>query len=204
MKPFPLIPTLLFYIPALVASFVPSSSTSSTRATTNWQLILSSPPIPVNNVVSSSVCCLNMVPRFDATTQRWFPGSEEESAEAGYPPIRSLLRHGPSAFVKRVTNPDLYDQAVLKFMANDNVGRWEAQGNMDRCNENAQDWMYERLVYDIFFFLLRFDPSLVVQHPFLIVIVFFILCHCTDYNFVGSMRRFLFLDPDFVGFMCFV
>ena len=73
-----------------------------------------------------------MVPRFDPAQQRWVPSSEEESAEANYPVIRSLLRHGPGAFLARVTNPDTYDQAVLKFMATENVERWEAQGNMDR------------------------------------------------------------------------
>lgn len=30
-------------------------------------------------------------------------------------------------------------------MANDKVDRWEAQGNMDRFNENAQDWIFERM-----------------------------------------------------------
>ena len=126
MKPSTSLSTLLLcaVLPALVASFSPSNATDR----------LSSP--------------LNMVPRYDASTQRWTPETEEESAAAGYPAIRSLLRHGPGAFITRVTNPDLYDQAVMKFMANDKVGRWEAQGNMDRCNENAQDWMYERMEAD--------------------------------------------------------
>jgi len=39
----------------------------------------------------------------------------------------------------------MYDQAVMKFMAKDNVERWVAQGNMDRFNENAQDWAFERM-----------------------------------------------------------
>ncbi len=88
---------------------------------------------------------LKMVPRFDPTQQKWIPASEEESDSASYPPIRSLLRHGPKAFFVRVTQPGMYDQAVLKFMASDRVERWEAQGNMDRFNENAQDWIFERL-----------------------------------------------------------
>jgi hypothetical protein len=94
-------------------------------------------------VASSS--SLAMVPRFDPKEQKWFPSSEEESSSANYPSIRSLLRHGPKAYFVRVTQPDMYDQAVLKFMASDKVGRWEAQGNMDRFNENAQDWIFERL-----------------------------------------------------------
>lgn len=96
-----------------------------------------------NTCPSSST--LKMVPRFDPQQQKWIPSSEEESAIAGYSPIRSLLRHGPKAFFVRVTQPDMYDQAVLKFMATDRVERWEAQGNMDRFNENAQDWIFERM-----------------------------------------------------------
>lgn len=123
MKLSPLLTTLFMcaILPAFVASFAPSGDRAG---------------------VGSS---LKMVPRYDASTQRWTPETEEESAAAGYPAIRSLLRHGPGAFLKRVTNPDLYDQAVMKFMANDKVNRWDAQGNMDRCNENPQDWMYERM-----------------------------------------------------------
>jgi hypothetical protein len=88
---------------------------------------------------------LHMAPQFDPTAQKWIPSSEEESAEASYPAIKSLLRHGPKAYLTRVTNADEYDQAVLKFMAMDSCERWEAQGNMDRCNENSQDWTFERL-----------------------------------------------------------
>ena len=93
----------------------------------------------------ASASSLAMVPRFDPSEQKWFASSEDESASANYGPVRSLLRHGPKAFFVRVTQPDQYDQAVLKFMASDKVGRWEAQGNMDRFNENAQDWIFERL-----------------------------------------------------------
>jgi len=86
-----------------------------------------------------------MVPKYDPLTQRWTPSSEEESAANNYPVINSLLRHGPKAFISRITQPDMYDQAVMKFMAKDNVERWVAQGNMDRFNENAQDWAFERM-----------------------------------------------------------
>ena len=88
---------------------------------------------------------VGMVPRFDPTSERWIPASDDESESAGYPPIRSLLRHGPKAFLARVTSPDQYDQAVLKFMAAEKCSRWEAMGNMDRYFENAQDWIFERL-----------------------------------------------------------
>jgi len=92
-----------------------------------------------------SSSALTMAPRFDASTQRWYPSSEEESSEAGYPPIRSLLRHGPQPFFIRLTQPDEYDQAVLKFMATENCDRNEGQGNMDRYFDNPNDWAFERI-----------------------------------------------------------
>ena len=122
----------------LVSSFTPSAATGMGRGMkTRAESLL--PP--------ASRSSLAMVPRFDPSEQKWFPSSEEESASANYGPVRSLLRHGPKAFFVRVTQPDQYDDqgSVLKFMASDKVGRWEAQGNMDRFNENAQDWIFERL-----------------------------------------------------------
>jgi hypothetical protein len=103
------------------------------------------PPQISSSSSSRMSVLLHMAPQFDPTAQKWVPSSEEESAEANYPPIKSLLRHGPKAYLTRVFNADNYDQAVLKFMAMDSCERWEAQGNMDRCNENSQDWTFERL-----------------------------------------------------------
>ena len=95
--------------------------------------------------LSTKQSSLDMVPKYNPKEQKWSPASEEESDSASYPVVQSLLRHGPKAFFVRVTQPGMYDQAVLKFMAGENVGRWEAQGNMDRFNENAQDWIFERM-----------------------------------------------------------
>ena len=100
--------------------------------------------VPSSSYTKSTVISQNMAPRFDPISQQWTASSEEESAAAGYPPIRSLLRHGPKAFLIRVTQPEQYDQAVLKFMANERCDRYTAQGNMDRYFENAQDWAFER------------------------------------------------------------
>ena len=94
---------------------------------------------------SSTTLRRPMAPRFDASTQRWMPSTETERAAAGYSPVRSLLRHGPKPFLIRLTNPDAYDQAVLKFMAAEACDRTTAQGNMDRYFENAQDWAFERM-----------------------------------------------------------
>lgn len=93
---------------------------------------------------ASSSQQLFMAPRYDTSAQRWIPSTEDESADAGYPPIRSLLRHGPKAFLVRLTQADNYDQAVLKFMAQEKCDRWNAMGNMDRYFENGADWAYER------------------------------------------------------------
>jgi len=95
-------------------------------------------------VPSSSSSSLSMV-SFDRQTERWIPDRDEESAEAGYGLAGSLLRSGPLPCFKRVTNPDKYDQAVLKFMAQDLCDRNEAQGNMDAFFANPNDWQYQRL-----------------------------------------------------------
>lgn len=90
------------------------------------------PTTPKQHARRSTTTTSYMVPRYDPTTQRWSPSDNDESAKANYPPIRSLLRHGPKAFLVRTIQPDQYDQAVLKFMAKENCGRWVAQGNMVR------------------------------------------------------------------------
>jgi len=96
------------------------------------------------HIPSSSSSSLSMV-SFDRQTGRWNADSDEETAEAGYGLAGSLLRSGPLPCFKRVTNPDKYDQAVLKFMAGDLCDRNEAQGNMDAFFANPNDWQYQRL-----------------------------------------------------------
>ena len=81
---------------------------------------------------------LNAV-KYDKKTNRWFTDDPaNEGPEAGYDIVGSLLRSGPKAPIVRLTNPDKYEQAVLKYMAQDGVGRMEAQANMDQFFENAQ------------------------------------------------------------------
>ena len=84
-------------------------------------------------------------PTFDKTTQRWIPASTEDSAAGAYDALGSLLRQGPKAYFTRITNPDQYDQACLKFMAQEGCSYQMAQGNLDRMNENMQDWIMERM-----------------------------------------------------------
>lgn len=86
-----------------------------------------------------------MAPRFDKSTQKWFPTKPEEEPGAAYGPVGSLIRAGPKPFIQRILFPDQYEQAVLKYMAQDGCSRKEAQGNMDAYIENPNDWTYQKL-----------------------------------------------------------
>ena len=88
-----------------------------------------------------------MAPRFDPFTQRWYPSSPDEEPSAGYPPVGSLLRHGPKPYLERTLKPDEYEQAVLKFMAADECSRNEAQANMDAYLRNPNDWAFDRMEF---------------------------------------------------------
>jgi hypothetical protein len=96
--------------------------------------------IPMTPVKSSA---LNMAPRYDKSTGKWFATTEEEKSDYG--PIGTLIRAGPLPFISRLTKPEEYDQAVLKYMAAEGCSRKEAQGNMDAYLENPNDWTYQKL-----------------------------------------------------------
>mmetsp|Transcript_9541 Transcript_9541/g.14340 ORF Transcript_9541/g.14340 Transcript_9541/m.14340 type:complete len:184 (-) Transcript_9541:113-664(-) len=96
-----------------------------------------------NAARTSNLSALNMVPRFSKTTQKWEPTSEKDT-EGGYDLMGSLIRQGPMPFIKRVQDPDLYDQMVLKYMAGDGVDRLEAQGNIDAFLANPNDWIVQK------------------------------------------------------------
>ncbi|KAL7527610.1 hypothetical protein ACHAXR_002037 [Thalassiosira sp. AJA248-18] len=68
-----------------------------------------------------------------------------EGPSAGYGIVGSLYRAGPVPFLQRLVNPDNYEQAVLKYMAQEKCDRVEAQGNMDAYLENPQDWAYQKM-----------------------------------------------------------
>eukprot|EP00568_Trieres_chinensis_P005714 CAMPEP_0183293256 /NCGR_PEP_ID=MMETSP0160_2-20130417/2011_1 /TAXON_ID=2839 ORGANISM="Odontella Sinensis, Strain Grunow 1884" /NCGR_SAMPLE_ID=MMETSP0160_2 /ASSEMBLY_ACC=CAM_ASM_000250 /LENGTH=200 /DNA_ID=CAMNT_0025454343 /DNA_START=22 /DNA_END=624 /DNA_ORIENTATION=+ len=80
-------------------------------------------------------------PRYDKATQRW----EATCTEDGYGPVGSLLRFGPVPFFLRLSDPDKYEQAVLKYQASEKCVRMEAQGNMDAYFENPNDWAIQKL-----------------------------------------------------------
>jgi hypothetical protein len=96
-------------------------------------------PSPTKNAVQSSID-LSMTVRFDKATGKWFTDNPEEMAGSSYGPIGSLYRAGPKPFLQHLLNPETYDQAVLKYMAQAGCDRTEAQGNMDAFLENPQDW----------------------------------------------------------------
>ncbi len=83
------------------------------------------------------------LPTFNKNSQRW---EEPPNAEEGYGLVGTLLRNGPVPFFTRLTNPDDYNQAVLKFQASEKCSRNVAQGNMDAYFENPNDWAYQRMV----------------------------------------------------------
>ena len=84
----------------------------------------------VSSHSTSSSTALRMVPKFDASTNRWVPSSPEESAEAGYDIWGSLIRQGPKPFFARLFASDNYDQGVMKMMATDT--------SLDRQNAQAE------------------------------------------------------------------
>lgn len=82
-------------------------------------------------------------PTLNPKTNQWEASANDDGVYP-YDPVGSLLRHGPSPFFTRLTNPGEYEQAVLKYMATANVDRAEATGNMDAKLNNALDWAYQK------------------------------------------------------------
>jgi hypothetical protein len=86
------------------------------------------------------------LPRYDGKLQKWIPTGPNQLPDAGYPPTKTLFLQGPRPFITRIFQPDDYEQAVLKFMAGDQItSRDKAQGNMDAYLRNPQDWMFNRM-----------------------------------------------------------
>jgi len=82
------------------------------------------------------------LPTYDKATQRWV--SNDSDADGAYRPLDSLLRFGPKPFLKRLTDADNVEQAVLKYQAVEQCSRLEAECNMDAFNENFQDWIQQK------------------------------------------------------------
>lgn len=82
--------------------------------------------------------------KFDKKASEWVATSPDEEPSAGYGVVGALLRHGPKPALDRLTQPDVYEQAVLKFMAQEKCSRQDAEGNMDAFRRNPNDWMEAR------------------------------------------------------------
>jgi hypothetical protein len=103
-------------------------------------------PTTTTTTQVSFYSALNMAPRYDKQSQQWFPTDPSiEGPEAGYNIIGSLYRAGPVPFIQRIINANSYEQAVLKYMAQEKCDRITAQGNMDAYLENPQDWAYQKM-----------------------------------------------------------
>ena len=115
---------LLVCIPSLAIAFCPPQGLLSSLKTS-----------------SSSLA----VVKFDKQLNKWVTNNPSvEGPEAGYDIWGTAIRGGPSPFFTRLTSPETYEQAVLKFMAMDKVDRIVAQANMDNYLNNPNDWAYYR------------------------------------------------------------
>jgi hypothetical protein len=86
---------------------------------------------------------LFMVPKY--VDNKWIPQTKEDLPEAGYDIFGTFLRHGPMPALTRITQPEDYEQAILKFMVQDQCDYISAQGNMDAYLRNPADWSYTRM-----------------------------------------------------------
>jgi hypothetical protein len=128
---FPLLALCLAF--CLADAFAPSSSQRAAQASALFAFFGST------KKASSST----KRPTLNPKTNRWEAAPGDDGIYP-YDAVGSLLRHGPSPFFTRLTNPDEYEQAVLKYMATANVDRAEATGNMDAKLNNALDWAFRK------------------------------------------------------------
>ena len=131
-------PLCFFLIISIISAFSPPSSAAyHTRTTATTQTQLRALPTPERMFEYKK-----KPPTFNKQTSLWEPSIETE--DSPYGPWGSFLRAGPSPFLVRVLQPNEYDQAVFKYMAQTKCSRAEAQGNMDAFFNNAADWAYQK------------------------------------------------------------
>ena len=138
MRSFSAFLTVCMMIASASDAFCPSSSRSSSSTTsTTTQLF-------IFQAAKSKTSSTSTKPTFNKSTEQW----ERSPADDGvypYDAVGALLRHGPNAFISRVTNPTEYEQFVLNYMAEVGVDRAEATGNVDAKLNNAMDWAYQKM-----------------------------------------------------------
>jgi hypothetical protein len=134
---------ILSNLPALVLALMKSHSISSNIL--KKQNILDNIRRPWTTTTTTTTSTMLSVVKFDGTTNQWITTDPaKEGPEAGYGIWGTVLRGGPVPFMTRLTSPETYEQAVLKYMATDKVDRIVAQANMDKYLENPNDWSYYR------------------------------------------------------------
>jgi hypothetical protein len=113
---------------SVVNSFCPSVSSIGNRQT----------------MTSLAAVASKTKPKFNKSSNKWERSPKDDGAYP-YDAVGALLRHGPSAFLTRVTNAEEYEQYVLNYMAEIGVDRGEATGNIDAKLNNAADWAYQKM-----------------------------------------------------------
>ena len=114
------------------------------RVETATAFVLTTTTTTTSSSRSSSVS-LSMAIKYDKKANRWVTTDPiTEGPGAGYGTLGALLRHGPKPALDRIVQPDTYEQAVLKFMAQEKCTRAEAEGNMDAFRRNPNDWTEAR------------------------------------------------------------
>lgn len=125
------------FVPSVVSPKVSSLRHSSSTTTTTTSLF-------IFGSKSASGASKSTKPTFDKATETW-QKSAGDDGQYPYDAVGALLRHGPSPFLKRITDPKGYEQSVLQYMAATGCSRAEATGNMDAKLNNAADWAYQKL-----------------------------------------------------------
>lgn len=141
----PLSPTLLFSFIALApqASAFHAQQTAARQIQAPSSIAIATPTTTaLRAVASKQQPPASKLPTFDKASQRWI--SNDSDADGAYGPLDSLLRFGPKPFLKRLTDADNVEQAVLKYQAQEQCSRLEAECNMDAFNENVQDWIQQK------------------------------------------------------------
>ena len=93
---------------------------------------------------ASNGVLLRAKPTFNKSEHKWEKADDDDGIYP-YDAVGSFLRFGLQPFVKRLTDPNGYEQDVLEYMASEGVSRAEATGNMDAKLFNAADWAYSKM-----------------------------------------------------------
>jgi hypothetical protein len=128
--------------PSMMMRMVHSFSTT-TVSSTNTQHQHQQQRLPPNYDSPRKRQPLFMVPKY--VDNKWIPQTKEDLPAAGYDIFGTFLRHGPKPALTRITQPEDYEQAILKFMVQDQCDYISAQGNMDAYLRNPADWSYTRM-----------------------------------------------------------